>query len=93
MGETSDNVETIKRLLAKKYNLPGADIPDSSEREITPTNFSKIVARQLDELESYLVQYVDAVDNGFIDDDGKCYQNAKICLQGLIKYKKSKKMR
>lgn len=92
MGNTSASVEEIKSSLANSYNLPGGEKNIASiERQIDDVNFNKIVVQQLDELESYLRQYVDAVKNGLLDDKKEIYRNSIICLLGLRRYKASKK--
>lgn len=87
MGESTDREEVIIRRIAKSFNLPGSDCDANiSEREITNINFNKIFVQQLDKVESYLLQYVDAVDNGLLDDKRNIYKTSKTCLDGLARY-------
>lgn len=87
LGSTENNAKQIMRKLAIEYNLPGTDNDDNTEREITDVNFNKIVVQQLHNVESCFTQYIDAVDNGMVEDNGESYNISKICLQGLEKYK------
>ena len=94
MGNTSDTVNEIKSSLANTYNLPGGEKNlTSTERQIDDVNFYKIVGQQLDKLESDLKQYVDAVENGLLDDKKNIYKNSNICLKGLSRYKASKRQK
>lgn len=91
MGETADSAKTIMQRLAKIYDLPGGDIePERTEREITDTTFNKIVVQHLDKIDAYFSEYVDAIEYGALENEGDSYKNAKICLQGLSRYKASK---
>lgn len=89
MGATLDNEETIKQMLAKEYELPGCDISDT-KRRIEDFNFTKIISKNINELESYLIQYIDAVDNGLVEDEGDKYNNCVTCLNGVDKYRKNR---
>lgn len=91
MGDTKDDERVIRRKIAKILNLPGGDINnDSSQRDISDINFGKIVVQQLDELESYLLKYVDAVDSGLLENNADIYKNSKTCLDGLAKYRRNR---
>lgn len=91
MGETAESKDDIMRSLASLYNLPGGEkSANSSVREIDDVNFNKIIVQQLDRVESYLIQYVDAVENGLLASNAEIYKNSKTCLKGLEKYRARK---
>lgn len=87
MGESDLNSkDSIMQHLVKEYELPCGDA--SSNRPgsaISDANFNKIVVQQLHKVESYLKQYVEAVDYGQINADEN-FNYCQICLQGLEKF-------
>ena len=91
MGTTDNSKKAIVTTLANLFEISGGEANlQQPEREMGDVNFHKIVVQQLDKLESYLLQNLDAVDHGELEMDSDTYNNCKACLNGLARYKARK---
>jgi hypothetical protein len=92
MGETTASSRDIIRHLSDIYKLPRGDNDNEySDRSIGSVNFNKIIVQNLEALELYFTEYVNAVDCGMFEDKKGIYDNNKTCLKGLARYKTERK--